>query len=120
MNKSYEVPDHVKKILWSLPSRFIPKVTAIQEAKDLNKLVLKNLICSPKSHEIELVRDEPAKKSKSIALKFKGKFPKALQTVESEEKTPNGDSEDSSAAEEMEYLSKRFQVLKCFEFNEIF
>jgi len=69
LNKSYFVPDHVKKIIRSLSARF--RQTTIQEARDLNKLSLENLISYLKSHEIELIEDEPAKKSKSIALTFK-------------------------------------------------
>jgi len=73
LNKSYYIPNHVKMILMSLPARFRPKVIAIQVAKKLNKLSFENLICSLKSHEIELVGDEHTKKSKSIALTSKGK-----------------------------------------------
>ena len=55
LNKIYCVLDHVNKILRILPSWFRPNVTTIQEAKDLNKLSLENLIISLKIHEIELV-----------------------------------------------------------------
>jgi hypothetical protein len=40
LKRSYTTSDHVKKILRSLPSRWRPKVTAIQEAKDLDTLGL--------------------------------------------------------------------------------
>jgi hypothetical protein len=42
--ESYTSPYHVKKILRSLPTRYRLKVTAIKEAKDLDKLSLENLI----------------------------------------------------------------------------
>jgi hypothetical protein len=51
----------VKKILRSLPAKWRPKVTAIQEAKDLDTLSLEGLISSLMSHEIELASDEPQK-----------------------------------------------------------
>jgi len=38
LKKSYVAYDHVNKILRSLPARWRPKVTAIEEAKDLNTL----------------------------------------------------------------------------------
>jgi hypothetical protein len=38
--KSYNVPDHVKKILRCLPAKWRPKVTAIQESKNLNNVTL--------------------------------------------------------------------------------
>lgn len=53
--KIYNIYDHVKNIFRSHPARFIPKVTTIQEGKDLDTLSLENLICSLKSHEIELL-----------------------------------------------------------------
>jgi len=78
LSKSYTVPGHFKKILRSLHARFWPKVTTIQEAKDLNKLSLENLISSFKSPKIEPIEDELRKKSKSISLTSKGKPVKAL------------------------------------------
>jgi hypothetical protein len=48
LKKSYAVADHVKKTLRSLPSRWRPKVTTIEEAKDLNTLSLEGLIRSLK------------------------------------------------------------------------
>jgi len=72
---------------------------------------LENLIISLKSHEIELVEDEPFKESKSIALTSKGKSVKALRATESKEETPNGSSDNDSYVEERTYLTKRFQCL---------
>jgi hypothetical protein len=50
LKKSYDEPDHVNKILRSLPARFRPKVVAIQKAKYFDKLSLDNLISSLRSH----------------------------------------------------------------------
>ena len=50
LKKSYAATDHIKKILKSLPAKFRPKVTTIEEAKDLDKLSLENLIKSLKIH----------------------------------------------------------------------
>lgn len=74
LKKSYTISDHVKKIHRNFLAKWRPKVVAIQEAKDLNKFRLENLISSFKSHEMEIMGDEPAKKSKSFALKFKDKL----------------------------------------------
>jgi hypothetical protein len=73
----YIVFDHVKKILRSLPARYRPKVTSIQEAKDLDTLSLENLI-TLKSHEIKLVGDKPAEKFKYLALIVEDKSITAL------------------------------------------
>ncbi|MCI52662.1 aspartyl-tRNA synthetase, partial [Trifolium medium] len=45
-----------------------PKVTAIEEAKDLKKMCLVSLISNLKSHEMVLNADSAQKKSKSVAL----------------------------------------------------
>ena len=70
LKKSYVVSDHVSKILRILPARWRPKVTAIEEAKDLNTLSVEDLVSSLKVHEIGLNEHEPAKKVKSIALPY--------------------------------------------------
>ena len=57
------------QILRSLPAKWRPKVTAIEEAKDLNTLSVEDLISSLKCHEIGLNEHESIKKHKSIALK---------------------------------------------------
>jgi len=81
--KSYVAYDHVSNMLRSLPARWRPKVTAIEEAKDLNTLSVEDLVSSLKVHEIGLNEHEPAKKVKSIPLPSKGKSSKALKVVES-------------------------------------
>ena len=69
LNKSYTTSDHVKKIIRNLPVRYKPKVTTIQEAKDLNTLSLDILIRNLQSHGMEVNGDDHLKKSKSLALK---------------------------------------------------
>ena len=44
LKKSYVASDHVSKILRSLPARWRPKVTVIEEAKDLNTLRVEDLV----------------------------------------------------------------------------
>ena len=58
LDKSYTTTDHVRKILRSLPPKWRPKVTAFQEAKDLDLVSLEDLISSLKTHEMELMTDE--------------------------------------------------------------
>src|SRR4030065_2487720 len=110
LKKSYTTADHVKKILRSLPAKWRPKVTAIEEARDLNALSLENLISSLKCDELGFLEAESSKKSKSIALKSKGKEAKALKAAESEEEPSEEESEDSEA-EELALLTRRFQRL---------
>jgi len=110
--KSYVASDHVNKILRSLPAKWRPKVTAIEEAKDINTLSVEDLISSLKCHEIGLNEHEPMKKPKSIALKSRGKPTKALKAIEFEEESTSEDSdEDPAIVKEMAMLSNRLQYL---------
>jgi len=87
-------------------------VTAIEEAKDLNTLSVEDLISSLKCHEIGLNEHEPIKKSKSIALKSRGKSTKALKALESEEESTSEDSdEDPEIVQKMAMLSNKLEYL---------
>ncbi|KAL5569300.1 hypothetical protein UlMin_025875 [Ulmus minor] len=54
LGKEYTTSEMVRKILRSLPKQWEAKVTAIQEAKDLSKLPLDELIGSLMTHEITM------------------------------------------------------------------
>ena len=71
LGKRYTNAEMVRKILRSLTKAWRPKVTGIQEAKDLNVLSLNALIRSLKTYEIELNEwvAESNRRGKSIALK---------------------------------------------------
>ncbi|XP_022843115.1 uncharacterized protein LOC111366633 [Olea europaea var. sylvestris] len=56
----------VRKVLRSLPERFRPKVTAIEESKDLDEVKIEELVGSLQTYELTLSQH---KKGKSIALK---------------------------------------------------
>jgi len=85
-------------------------VTAIEEAKDLNTLSVEDLVSSFKVHEIGLNDHEPAKKVKSIALSSRGKSSKALKVVDSEDESPDGDS-DEDPTKKMAMLSNKLEYL---------
>jgi len=110
LKKSYVSSDHVSKILRSLPARWRPKVTAIEEAKDLHTLSVEDLVSSLKVHEMSLNEHEPSKKSKSIALSSKGKSSKALKVIESKEESADEDS-DEDPTEKMTMLSNKLEYL---------
>ncbi|KAK2436266.1 bromodomain-containing protein [Trifolium repens] len=112
LKRSYTTSNHARNILRSL--RWRPKVTAIQEAKDLDTLGLEEMIGSLMSHEIELSSDEPQKKLKSVALPSISVSSKALKAkvVESEaEESFIDDQEDGSDDDVFALLSKKFQKL---------
>ncbi|GAV84311.1 zf-CCHC domain-containing protein/UBN2 domain-containing protein [Cephalotus follicularis] len=71
LGKSYSNQELVRKILRCLPKSWTPKVTAIEEAKDLSTLPLEQLLGSLMTHETTMKNHEnvEVKKKKSIALK---------------------------------------------------
>ncbi|XP_057418480.1 uncharacterized protein LOC130712678 [Lotus japonicus] len=97
LDRKYENVDQITKILRCLHRRWRPKVTAIQEAKDLSTLRLEDLLGSLKVHEIELANDEELKKLKNIA--FKANSSKSIQTKEQSEEEESSEelSEDEKA-----------------------
>ncbi|KAI5348491.1 hypothetical protein L3X38_001378 [Prunus dulcis] len=82
----------VKKILRSLPQRFQPKITAIEEIRDLNTLKVQELIGSIQTYEMKHLAP---KKSKNVAFK-----------VVNEE--DDGHSNEDCSDEELTILTRRF------------
>lgn len=109
--KGYTTSDHVKKILRSIPIKYIPKVTVIQEGKHFNTLSLESIVSNLQIHEMELNGDEPDKKFKSLALKSIGKYIKTSQAYEPKEATRDEDSEKDLDDDEMDFIINRFQYL---------
>lgn len=58
LGKTYKESEKVMKILRLLPSKWDAKVTTIQEAKDLTKLPLEELIGSLMTYEITLAKKQ--------------------------------------------------------------
>ncbi|GAV73885.1 zf-CCHC domain-containing protein/UBN2 domain-containing protein, partial [Cephalotus follicularis] len=79
LDKTYSNSEMVRKILRCLPRSWMPKVTAIEEAKNLNVLPLEDLVGSLMTHELLMQKkdddeEKEKKKKKMVALKFKKKF----------------------------------------------
>ncbi|GAV89601.1 UBN2 domain-containing protein [Cephalotus follicularis] len=71
LGKSYSNQELLRKILRCLPKSWTPKVTTIEEAKDLSTLPLEQLLGSLMTHETTMKNHEnvEVKKKKTIALK---------------------------------------------------
>ncbi|GAV73737.1 UBN2 domain-containing protein, partial [Cephalotus follicularis] len=71
LGKSYSNQELVRKILRCLPKNWSPKVTTIEEAKDLSTLPLEQLLGSLMTHETTMKNHEnvEVKKKKTIALR---------------------------------------------------
>ena len=66
LGEIYDQPKIVRKILRSLTKNFRPKVTAIIESKDVDSILVNELVGSLQSYELDLPQTS---KSKSMALK---------------------------------------------------
>ena len=104
LGRTYSNSDLVEKVLRSLPDKWDPKVTVIQEAKDLNNLSLEELLGSLITHELTMKRhtDEEGKKKKIIALKTAIKS----ESVE-EDEIPT--SEEELGDDDMALIIQRFR-----------
>ncbi|RVW95009.1 hypothetical protein CK203_040013 [Vitis vinifera] len=92
LGKTYKESEKVMKILRSLPSKWHTKVTAIQEAKDLTKLPMEELIGSLMTYEINLTKklqEGEDKKKNNIALKATTK-----EEEDVEEEKPSDEDDD--------------------------
>ena len=64
-------PKIVRKVLRSLPERSHVKITAIEESKDIDKILLTELVGNLQTYKLGLTRIGKSSKSKSMALKAK-------------------------------------------------
>ena len=93
LSEIYDQPKIVRKILRSLTEDFRPKMTAITESKDVDSILIDELVGSLQSYELDLPKTT---KSKSMALK-------SIDDVE-------GDGfDDELSATEIAYLAKNFR-----------
>ncbi|KAL6324823.1 hypothetical protein AAG906_018350 [Vitis piasezkii] len=100
LGKTYTKVEKVMKILRSLPRKWETKVTAIQEAKDLTKLSLEELIGSLMTYEIELYNHQRVEENeKSIAFM-------AITNDDEEEESESESDEGSMQKGVYAYLGK--------------
>ncbi|RVX06185.1 hypothetical protein CK203_027538 [Vitis vinifera] len=88
LGNTYKEFEKVMKILWSLLSKWHTEVTTIQEAKDLTKLPMKELLGSLMTYEINLAKkqqEDEDKKKKNIALKATTKEEEVEEEKQSKE-----------------------------------
>ena len=93
LGEIYDQPKIVRKILRSLTKNFRPKVTAIIESKDVDSILVNELVGSLQSYELDLPKTS---KSKSMALK-------------SVDDVKVGGFDDELSVIEIAYLAKNFR-----------
>ncbi|GKA81493.1 hypothetical protein Tco_0788185 [Tanacetum coccineum] len=91
INTNDSVRNHVRKFLRALPTKWRPKVTAIEESKDLSTLPLDELIGNLNFYEVVLEKDSEISKNKKE--KYKSLALKARKVL-SEEEASSSDSKD--------------------------
>ncbi|GJR18662.1 hypothetical protein Tco_0967189 [Tanacetum coccineum] len=64
LDESFSSRNHVRKFLRALPSKWRPKVTTIEESKDLSKLSLDELVGNLKVYKVVLEKDLEIAKNK--------------------------------------------------------
>ncbi|GJT39251.1 hypothetical protein Tco_0939116 [Tanacetum coccineum] len=89
LDESFSIRNHVWKFLRALPSKLRPKVTAIEESKDLSNLSLDKLVGNLKVYEIVLEKDLEIAKNKKE--KYKSLTTKARQVLSADD-TSSSDS----------------------------
>ena len=66
-----KLKDIMRKVLRFLLERFYAKITAIEESKDIDKILLTELVGNLQTYELGLIRIGKLGKGKSMALKAK-------------------------------------------------
>ena len=103
LGEIYDQPKIVRKILRSLTENFRPRVTAITESKDVDSILVNELVGSLQSYELDLPKTS---KSKSIALK-------SVDDVEV------GRFDDELSATEIAYFAKNFRNFRKIDLTKV-
>ncbi|RVW25638.1 hypothetical protein CK203_114658 [Vitis vinifera] len=118
LGNTYKESEKVMKILRLLPSKWHTKVTAIQEAKDLTKLPMKELIGSLMTCQINLAKklqEGEDKKKKNIALKATTKEEEDVE----EEKPSEEDDDLSLITRKLNKYMREKRYLVCFKCKKL-
>ncbi|GKD18519.1 hypothetical protein Tco_1207677 [Tanacetum coccineum] len=106
LDESFSSRNHVRKFSRDLSSKWRPKVTAIEESKDLSKLSLDELVGNLKVYEVVLEKDLEIAKNKKE--KYKSLALKARQVL-SDDDTSSSDSNDEKYAMPVRDFKKFFR-----------
>ncbi|GJZ75335.1 zf-CCHC domain-containing protein [Tanacetum coccineum] len=96
LDESFSSHNHVRKFLRALLTKWRPKVTAIEESKDLSTLPLDELIGNLKVYEVVLEKDSEASKVKKE--NYKSLALKASKVSSDEEESFSGSDEEYAMA----------------------
>nr|GEU85957.1 zf-CCHC domain-containing protein/UBN2 domain-containing protein [Tanacetum cinerariifolium] len=111
LDESFSSRNHVRKFLRALPTKWRPKVTKIEESKDLSTLPLDELISNLKVYEVVLEKDSDVSKNKNEKYK-----PLALKA----KKVSSDEEVSCSGSDDEEYAMKVRDFKKFFKRREKF
>ncbi|GJX49278.1 retrovirus-related pol polyprotein from transposon TNT 1-94 [Tanacetum coccineum] len=118
LDESFSSRNHVRKFLRALPTKWRPKVTAIEEFKDLLTLHLDELISNLKVYEVVLEKDSEASKVKKE--KYKSLALKAMKVSSDKEESCSRSDERCWSESDEEDESKRDEIyLMALDNNEV-
>ncbi|GJU24151.1 retrovirus-related pol polyprotein from transposon TNT 1-94 [Tanacetum coccineum] len=106
LDESFLSRNHVRKFLRALPTKWCPKVMALEESKDLSTLPLDELIGNLKVYEVVLEKDLETSRNKKE--KYKSLAIKARKVL-SEEEATSSDSNDEEYAMAVRDFKKFFR-----------
>ncbi|GJY34031.1 retrovirus-related pol polyprotein from transposon TNT 1-94 [Tanacetum coccineum] len=116
LDESFSSRNHVRKFLRALLTKWRPKVTAIEESKDLSILPLDELINNLKVYEVVLEKDSEASKIKKE--KYKSLALKARKISSDKEESCSGsDEEYAMAVRDLEKFFRRGKFV-CQPYDE--
>ncbi|GKD08496.1 zf-CCHC domain-containing protein [Tanacetum coccineum] len=95
-DESFLSRNHVRKFLRALPTKWHPKVTTVEEFKDLSTLPLDELVSNLKVYEVVLEKDSEAYKTKKEKYKFIAL--KARKVLSDKEESCSGSDEEYAMA----------------------
>ncbi|GJT84262.1 hypothetical protein Tco_1058604 [Tanacetum coccineum] len=105
LDESFSSRNHVRKFMRALPTKWRPKMTAIEESKDLSTLPLDELIGNLKVYEVMLEKDSETYKIKKE--KYKSLALKARKVSSDEEESCSGSDEEYGMRKDFQAFSSQ-------------
>jgi hypothetical protein len=113
------IPTIVQKVLRTLPSRFDPKISAIEEMKDLDSLTMDELHGILTTYEMRTVQENPSKHEVTFKAS-KGTSSKGHQTYDSSEE--ESDAEEENFVRRLKKGTGKYKgklPFKCFDCGKV-
>ncbi|GJX20454.1 hypothetical protein Tco_0223131 [Tanacetum coccineum] len=114
LDESFSSRNHVRKFLRTLPTKWRPKVKAIEESKDLSALPLNELIGNLKVYKVVLEKDSDISKGKKEKYKL---LALKARKASSDEEVSCSESDDEDYAMAVTDFKKFLEEEECLSAN---